>query len=251
MIDAGTGVVGTTLASAHAAASTWTRSHPESRNRAGVRCVRTGVEDAVPGRDGPSWQQSWWFRCLVVLAAIGLAVGLWRLSQPSLPDQQEAQRDVASEVGQAEHTAVTAVCTVPDSDGYTCRLRDTAGRYGYATTFFFTSDDYSGPARSYVTTRYGETAWGFPMNADGTGTMTLNAAPPGDLATSVSGALEMIGSALGRPDLLSLYGAIDCGEPADTGVTTCTVRAPVLSATVRPLDGYRYQLTYRVALPRS
>lgn len=209
------------------------------------------MEDAVPGQQDQPWQRSWWFRCLLVLPAVGLVVGLWRLSQPPLPDQQEAERDVASEVGQAAHTAVTAACTAPDSSGYTCRLRDAAGRYGYATTFFFTSHDDSGPDDTYVTTRYGETAWDFPLNADGTGTMTLNAAPPGDLATSVAGALETIGSSLGTPDLLSLYGAIDCGEPADTGVTACTVRAPVLSATVRPLADHRYQLTYRVALPRS
>jgi hypothetical protein len=44
---------------------------------------------------------------------------------------------VAAQVGQAERTTVTAQCTVPDEDGYTCRLRDAAGRYGYAITGAF------------------------------------------------------------------------------------------------------------------
>jgi hypothetical protein len=202
------------------------------------------MEDDVPGRD----RRTWWIPCLVVLAAVGVGVGVWRLSQPPLPDQQEAQHDVAATVGRAEHTTVTAVCTVPDDDGYTCRLRDAAGRYGYSDTIFVTTDNATNPDDDeYVTTRDGETIWGFPLNADGTGTMTLDATPPRNLATSIAGALEMIGSSLRHSDPAGLFGAIDCAQPISGGATSCTVRAPVESAILRALGDDRFQLTYRVA----
>ncbi|MFL6118443.1 hypothetical protein [Actinophytocola sp.] len=192
--------------------------------------------------------RSWWFRGLAVLTAVGIAVGIWSLATPSLPSQHEAEQDVASGVGREEHTTVTAHCTVPDDSGYTCRLRDAAGRYGYSSTFFH---DERRANNSRITTRYGMTTWSFPLNADGTGTTTLDAAPPRDLKSAIFGVLMMVSGATGQPDAYSLYGAIDCGDYVTREATACTVRAPVLSATVRVVDGYEYELTYRVALPRS
>lgn len=195
------------------------------------------------------WQQSKWFRGLAVLGAVGLAVGLWSLTRPSLPDQREVEQEVASGVGEAENTTVTANCTVPDDTGYTCRLRDAAGRYGHSITTFH--EEHSQGFRHTTTTRYGRTSWDFPLDADGTGTKTLDASPPRDLSLTISGVLMMISGTLGEPEWFSLHGAIDCGDEVISDVTTCAVRAPVLSATVRPLGDHKYELTYRVALPST
>jgi hypothetical protein len=83
--------------------------------------------------------------------------------------------------------------------------------------------------------------------------MTLNASPPGDLSLALTGALDMIGSSLGNPNLLALYGAIDCGDQSQltTTGTACTVRSPILSATIRSVGDGRFQLAYRVRLPGS
>jgi len=191
----------------------------------------------------------WWLRLAVFLAVIGLLIAFWQWTN-SYPDQQQAQQDVESGVGQAENTTVTAVCTVPDKNGYTCQLRDAAGRYGYSITTFASGSGTSGPHTRFSPTRHSETTWGFPLNADGTGTQTLDASPPGDLSLAITGAVQMIGGALGHSNLLDLFGAIDCGDDPDpTAVTSCTVRAPIQSATLRPLGNDRYQLAYHVTLP--
>lgn len=202
----------------------------------------------MPRRDARPWWRTGWARGLAVLTAVGMAVGIWSLATPSLPNQQQAEQEVASGVGGAEHTTVTAHCTVPEDTGYTCRLRDGAGRYGYSITFFH---DERRANNSRITTRYGMTTWNFPLNADGTGSTTLDAAPPRDLESAIYGVLMMISGATGQPDTFSLYGAIDCGDYVTSEATACTVRAPVLSATVRAVEGYEYQLTYRVAIPKS
>lgn len=186
-----------------------------------------------------------WFRGLMVLVAVGLAIGFWWVGRPSLPDRQEAEHDTESGVGDAEHTTVTATCTEPEDTGYTCRLRDAAGRYGYSITTFHND---SPPTYKRITTRYGLTVWDFPLNADGTGTKTLDTTPPRDLSASVSTVLLMLSGSLGQPDAFSLYGAIDCGGPVTGEVTTCTVRAPVRSAAVRETGENEYELTYRVTL---
>ncbi|WEP00511.1 hypothetical protein A6P39_011910 [Streptomyces sp. FXJ1.172] len=93
----------------------------------------------------PRWRRfGWWLRLAVFLAVIGLIIGFWQWTN-SYPDQQQAQQDVESGVGQAENTTVTAVCTVPDKNGYTCRLRDAAGRYGYSITTFASGSGTPGP----------------------------------------------------------------------------------------------------------
>ncbi len=191
-------------------------------------------------------RRTWWFRTAVVVMIGGLAIGFWLLSRPPLPDQQQAQRDIATRVGQLENARVTAVCTVPDNTGYTCRLRDSAGRYGFSNTLFVRGKHTFAPKLG--TRSYGQTDWGFPLRADGTGTLLLDASPPGDLSTSVTGAVDMISGSLGRPNLISMYGAIHCGAVSEHAVTRCTVHAPVLSATVRRVGDHKYELTYRVAL---
>lgn len=210
------------------------------------------MADMSPEPDTPPprwWRRQRWLRAPLLLAPVAVAVGLWLLTRPQPPTRQEVEQEVAAHVGESEHTTVTATCTVPDTNGYTCTLRDVAGRYGYTITSF-TKHKPSGNSR-YSPAWDTLTTWGFPLNADGTGTLTLNATPPGNLPTSITGALEMIGASIGRPNLLDLYGAIRCDDQVTNDVTTCTVRAPVLSATVHALGNYKYELTYRVALPTS
>lgn len=194
------------------------------------------------------WRRTW-VRCLAVAGAVALIGGFWLLTRSALPDQDQAQRDVAAQVGSFEHTTVTAACTPPDHTGYTCRLRDSAGRYGFSDTIFVSGKHMS--VVRHGSRRIGQTDWGFPLAADGSGTVVLDASPPGDLSTAVAGAVETISSALGRPNLLSMAGSINCGDQVITKVTRCHVHAPVRSATVRPLGGHRYQLTYRVSVPHS
>lgn len=198
----------------------------------------------------------WWrrfdrpLRLAGSLAALGLIFACLRCStSDSYPDRQQAQQEVESGVGQAENTTVTAVCTVPDKNGYTCQLRDAAGRYGYALTTFAGGSGTPGPHSRFGPTRHSDTTWGFPLNADGTGTQTLDTSPPRDLSLGVTAAVQMVGDALGS-DLLDLFDAVKCGDdPAPTAVTDCAVRAPFLSATLRPLGNNTYQFAYRVSLP--
>src|SRR5262245_4725142 len=64
----------------------------------GWSSIRTGMEN----ESGVNrWLQKPWFRGVAVLAAVGLAIGVWWVSRPSLPDQQEAEQEVASGVGEA------------------------------------------------------------------------------------------------------------------------------------------------------
>lgn len=202
----------------------------------------------------PRWQRfDWWLRLAVFLAVIGLTIAFWQwINSDSYPSRQQAQQDVESGVGQAENTTVTAVCTVPDKNGYTCRLRDAAGRYGYSISVFASGSSTSGPHSRFSATRHSETTWGFPLDADGTGTQSLDASPPRDLSLDITAAVQMIGGALGHSNMLDLFGAIDCGDdpdPTAAAVTTCTVRAPIQSATLRSLGNDKYQLDYRVTLP--
>jgi uncharacterized membrane protein len=41
-------------------------------------------------------------RVLAALTTIGLAIGIWLLGRPSSPNQQEAEQEVATGIGQAE-----------------------------------------------------------------------------------------------------------------------------------------------------
>lgn len=200
------------------------------------------MESEVP----TPWHETRWARGLAVLVAVGIAVGIWAVNQPSLPDQREAEQAVAADVGRSEHTTVTATCTVPHDSGYTCRLRDAAGRYGYSITTFH---EDSPPTYRRITTRYGLTTWDFPLDADGRGTTTLDVTPPRDLSLSITAVLLMISGSIGEDSAFSLQGAIDCADPVAGEVTTCTVRAPVRSASVRVSGENEYLLTYRVALP--
>jgi hypothetical protein len=193
------------------------------------------------------WQQHRWPRVLVLLLPLTLAFGIWWLTRPQLPTQQEAEQEVATQVGQREHTTVTATCTVPKDSGYSCTLRDSARRYGYAITTFTKNTSRNN--------RYGPrwdstTIWEFPLDASGTGTKTLDASPPRDLSLAITAALQMIGGSIGH-DLLDLYGAIKCDTHPTNTVIPCTVRAPILSATIRALGNNQYQLTYQVAVPEN
>lgn len=214
-----------------------------------------GVTDETFDEGGrpASRRLRWWLGLSAFLSVVCLIITYWQwIDSNSYPDQQQAQQDVESGVSQAENTTVTAVCTVPDKNGYTCQLRDTAGRYGYSITTFAGGSGTPGSHTRFSPTWHSETTWGFPLNADGTGTQTLDASPPGDLSLDMTAAVQMIGGALGHSNWLDLIGAIDCGDDPDpTTVTTCTVRAPIQSATLRPLGNDKYQLTYRVTLPKG
>lgn len=191
------------------------------------------------------------FRVLLILVPIGIAVGLAWISWPHPVSQQQAEQDVASEVGQATGTTVTAKCSVPDNNGYTCTLRDSKGRYGYSATI--TGLDKQNSTR-YVKRTYNDTTYGFPVNADGTGSQTIqaDAMKAGDLQGSIDLVLNQIGGALDN-DVFALLNDIDCGEASEltTPVTTCQVKAPILSATLKSVGNDQYLLTYKVTVPGS
>jgi hypothetical protein len=220
----------------------------EKGNRRRPPDVGPSMADMPPGRITLRlrrlWQEQRWIRAPLLLIPLALGFGFWWLTRPQLPTQQEAQQEVATQVGQREHTTVTATCTEPQDSGYSCTLRDAAGRYGYAITTF---------TKNKSNNRYGHkwdstTIWEFPLNADGTGTKTLDTSPPRDLSLALTAAASAIGNSIGRnfPDM---YGAIKCGDRVTSEVTMCAVRAPLLSATIQALGDNKYQLTYRVALP--
>lgn len=190
------------------------------------------------------------FRVLLILVPIGIAVGLAWLSWPHPVSQQQAEQDVSSLVGRAEGTTVTAKCSVPDSNGYSCTLRDAAGRYGFSITL--TSIDKQHSDR-LVTRTIANTQYGFPLNADGTGSQTVDATSPADLSLGETAVLASISSALGDDNFLTLYGDIDCGDQSQltTAVTPCKVKAPILSATVKSVGNGRFLISYKVRVPGS
>jgi hypothetical protein len=163
---------------------------------------------------------------LASLAAVGVFVW-WAHQDPPLPSPVATRLQVVAQVGQAAHTTVTAACTQTDDHDYTCRLRDAAGRYGYATV-------------SYVVATHREhaVAWSFPVAADGTVTTSFD--PSQDVRTAVYESLSETGAALGRPDLVN---AITCHA------YRCTAHSPVVAVTLSHNSSDHYGLTYRVAVP--
>ena len=161
-----------------------------------------------------------------------------------LSSRNEAQHQVAAQVAAAENTTVTATCTEPDSHGYACRLRDRAGRYGYAATGYYQVSQGDGEFAS--SHHEGLMTWGFPVAADGTVTTSFDVRPPSDVSASVSRSLLLTGDALGRTDLLT---TIDCAPPHLGMDYQCTAHAPVLSVRLAHGSGTHYDLTYRVAVP--
>lgn len=166
---------------------------------------------------------------LASLAAVGVFV--WRTHQdPPLPSQVATQLQVVAEVGLAEHTTVTATCTRTDDHDYTCRLRDAAGRYGYATVSYLGS-----------TQREHAVAWSFPIAADGTVTTSFD--PRQDIRSAIHESLSETAQALGRPDLVN---AITCVP--ESHHYRCTPHAPVVTMMLSHNNSDHYGLTYRIAV---
>lgn len=196
----------------------------------------------------PPWARKW-LGLLLIPVPIAIAIGLYWLGQPHPVSQRQAEQDVASAVGQATGTTVTAKCSVPDKNGYSCTLRDSKGRYGYSATITGLDRQHSD---RYVKRTYNDTAYGFPVNADGTGSQTIQAdsVTAGDLQGSIDLVLNQIGGSLDN-DVFALLNDIDCGDASEltAAVTPCQVRAPILSATIKNVGNGQYLLTYKVRVP--
>jgi hypothetical protein len=180
--------------------------------------------------------------------AVSVAVGLagWWLTRPApLPTKEQAAARMAQAIGQRERTAVAAVCEVPTKDGFSCRLRDAAGRYGYAITSF--QEESLGDPLYGEQRRRWFASWDFPIDSDGRLTSDFDTAPPWDLPTRLTGILLLAGRAVGPVVALPPPGC----PPAQVGQqVSCTVTGgAVRAATVRRTGATAYRLSAEFVLP--
>lgn len=190
-------------------------------------------------------RQRWLVSGVLVLLLIGAVLLVIKAESPPLPSRQEAQDRTASEVGLSEHRSVNALCSEPTKSGYHCRLRDSAGRYGYALGGFDT--EVTGDRRFERVRRNWSLSWDFPIDSDGRLTATLDTTPPRELDTLIFGTLLLASNAL-IEDLGA--GRVECPEPEVGHSQACTVLDPaVRQATVEHVEGTTYKLVVDYVLP--